>query len=620
MAASALLARIPHPTIAEIQEGLAGNLCRCGCYEQITEAVLRGRGGDASDEPALDRHLRPARPAARPGSPARSGTSADIRLPDALARQARHARLRAGPDPLDRHDRRPGACPASRLVMTAADLPQPMPRFGPQFSDRPVLAVGETKYHGDPVAAVAAETLRRRGGGRPPRPGRLRGAAGRLHDRRRARSRRAARPGSGAPARTTRWPATNVLREHRVRLGRRRRGRRADLVVEGTLHVPDGHPLRDRAARVHRRARTATGSPSGARSSTRTGSSGSSPGCWACRWPRSASSRPTRAAASAASSTPSTSRWSRSLALRARPAGPPRPDPRGDVPGGPPGRRPRSASGPASARDGTLAFQDIEADYLIGAYADIADRVVGKGSYIGLRARTASRPPGSSPAASCPTRRRRPRSAASATPRQLGGRVEPGRGGAGARHRPARAPAAQPARPGRGVHPRATRRPTATGTQTVRRAAELIGWGTPAAGGPRPGHRRRHQVGPHDRPLVLHRPAPRRRQRHRLRRHVRHGPGRPDGLRPDRRRGARRPAGLDHGGHGRHRRRALRPADLGQPLDRAHGQRRPAGLPADPGQAPGDGRPAARARRGGDRGRARRRPAARPRDRVSPRC
>jgi CO/xanthine dehydrogenase Mo-binding subunit len=33
--------------------------------------------------------------------------------------------------------------------------------------------------------------------------------------------------------------------------------------------------------------------------------------------------------------------------------------------------------------DGTIAFQDIEADYLIGAYVDIADRVVGKGSYPG---------------------------------------------------------------------------------------------------------------------------------------------------------------------------------------------------------------------------------------------
>jgi CO/xanthine dehydrogenase Mo-binding subunit len=39
-------------------------------------------------------------------------------------------------------------------VFTAADLPRPMPRFGPRFSDRPVIAFGETKYHGDPVAAV----------------------------------------------------------------------------------------------------------------------------------------------------------------------------------------------------------------------------------------------------------------------------------------------------------------------------------------------------------------------------------------------------------------------------------------------------------------------------------
>jgi CO/xanthine dehydrogenase Mo-binding subunit len=50
------------------------------------------------------------------------------------------------------------AVPGVRLVMTAADLPQPVPRFGPQFADRPVIAVGETKYHGEPVAAVAADT------------------------------------------------------------------------------------------------------------------------------------------------------------------------------------------------------------------------------------------------------------------------------------------------------------------------------------------------------------------------------------------------------------------------------------------------------------------------------
>ena len=40
MAARDLLGRIRHPTEAEIQEGMGGNLCRCGCYYQIVEAVL----------------------------------------------------------------------------------------------------------------------------------------------------------------------------------------------------------------------------------------------------------------------------------------------------------------------------------------------------------------------------------------------------------------------------------------------------------------------------------------------------------------------------------------------------------------------------------------------------
>lgn len=44
------------------------------------------------------------------------------------------------------------------MILTPDGLPQPIPRYGPQRQDRPVLADGETKYHGEPVAAVAAET------------------------------------------------------------------------------------------------------------------------------------------------------------------------------------------------------------------------------------------------------------------------------------------------------------------------------------------------------------------------------------------------------------------------------------------------------------------------------
>lgn len=40
MAAQYLLQRNPHPTVSEVREGLSGNLCRCGGYEQICDAVL----------------------------------------------------------------------------------------------------------------------------------------------------------------------------------------------------------------------------------------------------------------------------------------------------------------------------------------------------------------------------------------------------------------------------------------------------------------------------------------------------------------------------------------------------------------------------------------------------
>lgn len=40
MAAHGLLNENPNPTLQEVKEGLAGNLCRCGCYPAIAQAVL----------------------------------------------------------------------------------------------------------------------------------------------------------------------------------------------------------------------------------------------------------------------------------------------------------------------------------------------------------------------------------------------------------------------------------------------------------------------------------------------------------------------------------------------------------------------------------------------------
>jgi carbon-monoxide dehydrogenase small subunit len=39
LAASALLCHHPHPTLEQIREGLAGNICRCTGYQKIFDAV-----------------------------------------------------------------------------------------------------------------------------------------------------------------------------------------------------------------------------------------------------------------------------------------------------------------------------------------------------------------------------------------------------------------------------------------------------------------------------------------------------------------------------------------------------------------------------------------------------
>ena len=51
------------------------------------------------------------------------------------------------------------AVPGVLAVVTSADLPQPVVRFGSSHQDRPVLAVDRVNHHGEPVAAVVAETL-----------------------------------------------------------------------------------------------------------------------------------------------------------------------------------------------------------------------------------------------------------------------------------------------------------------------------------------------------------------------------------------------------------------------------------------------------------------------------
>ena len=376
---------------------------------------------------------------------------ADLRLDDVLhvklvtvdAAHARIGRIDAS---------RALALPGVRFVMTPADLPSPMPRFGPQMRDRPVLAVGETKYHGDPVAAVAAETRD------------LAEEAAALVDvefealpavapspppstpRRRSSRTRRSGPTTRSPAPTSCASTASAGATSRRRSARPRSSSRAPTRSRWSPSSPSSR------TRSWRRP-TATGSRSGARSSTPTGSSASWRRCSSCRWPRSGSSRPTRAAASAASSTPSTSRCSRSWPVRA----------------GRPVRlvlsleetfqAVRRAASEIRVRsgfhaDGTLAFRDIEANYLVGRVRGHRRPRGRQGHlHLGRAVQGAGRPD------------RRPERALAHRPldrlprlRQpaadLGGRIEHGRGGAPAGHRPARAAAPQPRPSRRPVHAR----------------------------------------------------------------------------------------------------------------------------------------------------------------------
>ena len=271
------------------------------------------------------------------------------------------------------------AVPGVHLVVTAADLPQPMPRFGPQFEDRPVIAVGETKYHGDPVAAVAADT--KDAAEEAARLVRV------MYEELPAIVTIAAALDPAAPL--VQDPAlrpndplsgTNVLREHRVGWGDVAAAT-AELVVENRytfpmvthfaiephafMAAPDGdgiavwssiqHPnwLQKVIARLLgmplAKVRVFAPDPGGGFGGKQHTKYEPLVALMALR-----AGRPVRLVLTLEETFQAVRRTAAEIRVRT-----------------------------GVRADGTLAFQDIEADYLIGAYADIADRVVGKGSYPG---------------------------------------------------------------------------------------------------------------------------------------------------------------------------------------------------------------------------------------------
>jgi CO/xanthine dehydrogenase Mo-binding subunit len=267
--------------------------------------------------------------------------------------------------------------PGVRLVVTADDLPDPMPRFGPQFKDRPVLAGGETHYHGEPIAAIAADTkdAAEEAAGlveidyeELPAvftvPAALDPAAPLVQDP-------SLRPSD--PLATT-----NVLREHRYGWGDVDAAS-ADVVVEGTytfpmvtqfaiephgfIAAPDGdgiavwssiqHPYwlqRVVAGILHlplAKVRVFAPDPGGAFGGKQHAKYEPLVAFMALR-----TGRPCRLILTLEESFQAVRRGASEIHVRT-----------------------------GFGRDGRIRFRDIEANYLIGAYADIADRTVGKGSY-----------------------------------------------------------------------------------------------------------------------------------------------------------------------------------------------------------------------------------------------
>jgi 4-hydroxybenzoyl-CoA reductase subunit alpha len=155
LSATALLARNPDPSVDDIKDALAGNLCRCTGYTGILNAVQRckehktaevGSGGVGASIPRLD---------AADKVTGRALYTADIWLPHMV-----HGKLLGSPIAhglVKRIDvSKAKALPGVLAVLTGADVTDTKHGVSPARYDEDVLAKDKVRHVGDPVAAVAA--------------------------------------------------------------------------------------------------------------------------------------------------------------------------------------------------------------------------------------------------------------------------------------------------------------------------------------------------------------------------------------------------------------------------------------------------------------------------------
>ncbi len=160
MAATDVLRRYPDPTQQQVEDGLAGVLCRCTGYRKIVEAVLAVAQGDIHlPQPEAGQAVG-ARLARCDGLSKITGAEkfgADEFPPDCLwLRTVRspHARAHFELGDLEEFKRR---FPGIVAVFSAKDVPENSFAVFPTPKDQPVLADGRVRFRGEAVLLIVGE-------------------------------------------------------------------------------------------------------------------------------------------------------------------------------------------------------------------------------------------------------------------------------------------------------------------------------------------------------------------------------------------------------------------------------------------------------------------------------
>ena len=163
MSAESLLRRNPRPSEAEVQDALAGVLCRCTGYRKIVEAVLAVSNGLAAAEPPIAAGEAVGSRVARLDAPAKvtgaerfgaddwpsSCAPTDVLTMRVIRSPHAHARFELGD--LDALIAR---WPGLVATIVADDVPNNAFAIFPDLRDQPVFADGVVRFRGEAVLVI----------------------------------------------------------------------------------------------------------------------------------------------------------------------------------------------------------------------------------------------------------------------------------------------------------------------------------------------------------------------------------------------------------------------------------------------------------------------------------